>query len=415
MNKNKTGGNRLIGQGAYGCAFKPNIPCRGEKLPKHGIISKLVHDSEAINEVNELKIINKIDPDNLYHLQPLNVCKYQTKYDDTIKDLKDCNITKKYTSDKLSIIQYKDGGLSLQVFLSKYHEHITNKNEVLLMIKTLHNMFIGLNDMSKINYGHFDIKTPNIVIDPNGFKMFFIDFGLARKFTQIYKNNINPDISKTQNLFLRNYYVYPLESVLLHKETFEYAKHNTEQFILDLSVQYKSNSFLQEMDNFYFYIAGYYPYKSILNNKSSSYKNIINLINNFSYEDVFTLLIEKIDIFSFGLVMFHIIFFIKKCVNLNKITFKNPLEFEGILETILFLAKSMSNPNNIKRLNTVESLNFFEKQILPKISKLEKNEQFVISTQIRQPERTTNTNTNIFGYISNIFRGNAAAGAGNSV
>jgi hypothetical protein len=60
-----------IGEGSYGCVFKPSIKCINDEI-KYDInnISKLMRQNEADDEMVKYKEIQKIDKEQKFHLAP---------------------------------------------------------------------------------------------------------------------------------------------------------------------------------------------------------------------------------------------------------------------------------------------------------------------------------------------------------
>jgi hypothetical protein len=73
-------GGKLIGQGSYGCVFRPMIPCEGKTIREKGKVSKVLHMTEAYKELEETKKIDKIDPKGIYHFVAPEMCKINKKY-----------------------------------------------------------------------------------------------------------------------------------------------------------------------------------------------------------------------------------------------------------------------------------------------------------------------------------------------
>jgi serine/threonine protein kinase len=412
---------KLIGQGGYGCVFKPSIPCDITKDSDPKLVSKLLTDENAHLEMIELDRINEIDSEYKYHIKAEEICKYNPEYNKYVKNLEQCNVVQKNGLDELSLLQYKNGGISLYDFLQKKTNYLKNKYEVISMIQNLENLFFGLKEMNINGYGHFDIKTPNIVIDPDTFKMNYIDFGLASDYSKVFEKLTNPDYNVDNSIFLNFYYVYPFEVVLLLKKTLLGFNKNMNFSIEVMKKNFNESKYenlIKRLDNFYYNKIKYYPFQSILINGSKSqiiFKNFIfkNFIMYDNYEEIFTKIISKIDTFSFGITLIHILNFITKSIDENNIKFKNELEFTSIKKTIYFLIMTMVKSNNEKRINAVNAYNYFKNNILSKLLVLEKNEKFILretGTDL-EPERKS-----IFGYITSIFNGQgAAAGAGNFV
>ena len=67
----------VIGEGGYGCVHQPSIHCKKPPKPNFkytNYVSKIMENKEAIKELHEFVIIEKIDPKNEYHLDKPILC-----------------------------------------------------------------------------------------------------------------------------------------------------------------------------------------------------------------------------------------------------------------------------------------------------------------------------------------------------
>ena len=53
-------GGKLIGQGSYGCVFRPMIPCKGSNKRIPGKVSKFLNKNEANDEIKENTILEVV-------------------------------------------------------------------------------------------------------------------------------------------------------------------------------------------------------------------------------------------------------------------------------------------------------------------------------------------------------------------
>ena len=166
-------GGAYIAAGTYGCVFgDPPLPCKGEATRHpNDEVSKLIDTSEMKKEVKSAEAYKAIDPMNQYFLTPLSQCELD-KTAVTPRNLTyRCG---KYASRK-SLIFYKKGGDALQsIPLTPAH--------YIPFLKSLLNLFKGLEVAHSRNVYHMDIKPPNLVSlkqDDGSFITRFIDFGLS--------------------------------------------------------------------------------------------------------------------------------------------------------------------------------------------------------------------------------------------
>ena len=56
-------GGKLLGEGGYGCVFDSHFNCKNETSQhKFGVRKVFKYKHDSLNEFNEMKIINELDP-----------------------------------------------------------------------------------------------------------------------------------------------------------------------------------------------------------------------------------------------------------------------------------------------------------------------------------------------------------------
>ena len=101
--KNKTQENLpqknpvIIGEGAYGCVYKPALTCKnnafGSNNPMSNKVSKLMRPAESADEMVEYNIIDRIDQKQQFYLGKPDVCIPENTAAN-IAAMKSCKITK---------------------------------------------------------------------------------------------------------------------------------------------------------------------------------------------------------------------------------------------------------------------------------------------------------------------------------
>ena len=79
----KAGG--LVGQGAYGCIFRPSLLCEGEAAPVENTISKFLTEDSAETEMILQPILKEIDPTQQYFIYPDRICKPSRRYKKSLR------------------------------------------------------------------------------------------------------------------------------------------------------------------------------------------------------------------------------------------------------------------------------------------------------------------------------------------
>jgi serine/threonine protein kinase len=201
--KKKRGGDHkplFIGQGSYGCAFRPQLICSDATNPCIGMnaespnckgISKLMTTKNAEDEFKELSILEKVgyDTDFNYHLNPPFKCELKKegytlekfirkpKYEDKIPyDF--CALDELLEEKEVSLLLYQEGHLNFNELLNhdvyylknKMKEYVVKKNDLLILNPIfilgengLQNMLDGLCELQTKNLIHLDLKSENSV------------------------------------------------------------------------------------------------------------------------------------------------------------------------------------------------------------------------------------------------------------
>ena len=106
-----------VGQGTYGCVFKPSLPCEEDIDSYENKVSKLMYNIYANNELMLYNDLNNIEGLDKYAItQPI---KCSPKDSNEVKSsIKQCYKGKNYNTENFSILIYEDGGKNLVQFLS---------------------------------------------------------------------------------------------------------------------------------------------------------------------------------------------------------------------------------------------------------------------------------------------------------
>jgi serine/threonine protein kinase len=363
MTKHLKGGE-LIGQGSYGCVFKPGLKCNGE-LAGNDKISKLMIKKEALKEINELKKIDIIDKDFIFHIETPRLC--DISINDYINEpgIDRCNLIKDISKlsklSKLVNLEYNYGGITIKELLER--RLINNEFLIKAYFTKFENMFYGLYQMNKNNFMHNDIKNVNIVIHPSNLDIKYIDFGLSR--------SINKELTDFENhIYKYGYFAYPFETFLLDKEVFNHYKYGSSKNI-DVFNSMRVN-----------YELGYGPHinKKYMSGSYKLYENTwlndkreyIEIIKNTSYENFKNELLGKLDIFSLGLILMESYYYIfNEKIDLTKINSKkdNLLKYH-----LLELIKAMTNSFYKERVSAKHALRYYRENIIPLVSDIQMRE-----------------------------------------
>jgi serine/threonine protein kinase len=226
MTKTIKKGGELLGQGAYGCVFNIEFPCRkmtkGKRRRGRKYVSKVFFHKHAIREAkDEFKInavIKKIKNYRQWCVIWDKICRPHSykeiyKTDKKIKEcLKKSGLSTKDFNQRSAMLVGEYGGATLDSIISHKLSKISNETEFLSFFKrTMKRMlplFKGIYEIHRAGLSHSDIKRANIVLDNRSFKL--IDFGLACKLS---------DTTELKKRTMRQYYddriytPYPIDFV----------------------------------------------------------------------------------------------------------------------------------------------------------------------------------------------------------
>ena len=180
--KHRRKGGALVGQGAYGCVFRPALACKKNTRNRPGQISKLMDGADAIEELKQRDLFHSIDPTQKYFLYPFEICDPKMPFN-AKNGVKNCVVPMKVQK----ILQSLDGGESIGSVK-------VEKAEYPAFFKSITNLFEGLEKAHAKDVIHNDIKPDNIVIaktDKGTFNARFIDFGISFKWDDLERLSKN--------------------------------------------------------------------------------------------------------------------------------------------------------------------------------------------------------------------------------
>ena len=183
-------GGTLIGQGNYGCVFRPDILTKNSS-----IVSKIVLRNNIFNEFrHEYKILKKmktIDPDGKFHSLLSNA--FELTKNILPNEFDKCSLSKPdYKVDEFFVfnIQYC-GDTNLESYLARSSVNI-DKNKLAIFFTLIANIIVGIYKMIKSNLLHKTLQADSIYfIEPmsmsNPYALKIIDFGEGE--LRKYKNH----------------------------------------------------------------------------------------------------------------------------------------------------------------------------------------------------------------------------------
>lgn len=159
-----------IGEGSYGCVYRPQIQCENGRAGRPGTISKLMSLRHAMAEFKSTQLISRIDRDHIFHYPVVDSCH--------VAPQPDCpNKRVEYQ------LVYEDGGNPLTRHITKrVSTHYPDQ-----FLYGLWRLFIGLYALHNNDTYHLDIKPDNIVVKRDReYIIKYLDFGMSKTSTELY-------------------------------------------------------------------------------------------------------------------------------------------------------------------------------------------------------------------------------------
>ena len=216
---------KLIGEGSYGCVYKPAIPCK--KTAKHkqmkytNKISKFMFTRDAHKELAEYMTVAKIDPNEKFFLGKPTLCSPNIKAQDN--SLESCKLFQEFKQVKrledYSILVMHDGGEDLVKFAKYVSELSVNSNTASIIRnfwQASFKLMTGILLLEKKGLVHQDLKPQNIVYNKSKRLAKMIDFGLMNNVKHIVQLCRNDTNRMTEYAF----WTYPFEFSFLNREAF---------------------------------------------------------------------------------------------------------------------------------------------------------------------------------------------------
>jgi len=209
-NNNNAKENKLIGQGSYGCVYKPGLDCQGNTNTNKKIISKItILESSTINEFKISFLVKQIA--NYYTRFSPILKKCNVSFNKILNTLNenadDCVLLNKLHDKQyvLLYLNYIPGRLSLKEFLYKSFE----TNYSIFYPEMFNSLVYSLTSvllLNSKNIVHNDLHSGNIIYNTQTNKPIIIDFGLSYYSNDFYKfNKENLNVTTISKYFFYSY------------------------------------------------------------------------------------------------------------------------------------------------------------------------------------------------------------------
>ena len=215
-----------IAAGSYGCVFVPGLQNNNNRIPKDGILSKVLKKEDAEDEINELNNIllysqnnvrlNRKVKQGIFVLpENLNPEKLgQLSLDDLDNFDKMCGDVLEVSSndinnmlDNFRKIDYKNKGLPLdKLFPSLIKKDLSvNKSKLNTFLIGLNNLLDNVVVMNNEGMIHYDMKAGNLVAtDTKLSSISIIDWGFSRIYSIPSTNTYSQNDSKKDKIKFLN-------------------------------------------------------------------------------------------------------------------------------------------------------------------------------------------------------------------
>jgi len=230
---------KKIGEGTYGCVFKPSLKCKEKITSYENKVSKVMVNWDATNELKEYKSISTIEGLEKYAITQPILCKPIIDAN-FISSVGKCNnpLIKNINKNKsdYSMLLYEDGGINITNFLVNIFKKVDQKEQK-YFLTSLITLIDGLLFFKTKNIVHRDIKAENIVYNINNGKIKYIDFGIIIKKTRAIELS-----KKSSDGFATNHRYWPPENKC--RNFYTYNLSSKCQYLKD-NKKYSYNDFLE--------------------------------------------------------------------------------------------------------------------------------------------------------------------------
>ena len=304
-----TRGGELLGQGAYGCAFSPQIPCSLDHPILKGDVSKLMTSYNANDEAGKASLATNMDPEGKYLLPFVGMCDTDAELVTNYLAKNPGNICKSLNtvlSNKPHLLVYKHKGIDLEKYLE-----LAELMPLKEMVKHLLNVAEGIqllqNDPNQS--AHTDIKPDNVLLvdlEDGEKRMLLMDFGLLEDLDTVYENDLKlKHDSEHYPPELLVYYVFKrMETPPKADELYDWLFSKNANYTSDnkkgLHYRKRNGKWIKWIDEYQNKLEAFFTtlYKFMETDKGNDKEKAKNLEKHF-----FANFAKKMDVFQFGFVL----------------------------------------------------------------------------------------------------------------
>ena len=351
-------GGKLIGEGSGTCVFRPNLPCKNEKIDiNKKTISKLFlkKPKELLKEIEFNEKISKLPQSKTWAITLYNHCEAPDY--ETIKrvepDIDKCLKNNKYSKlENFDTLYGPYGGVSMDTSFNtlfvgeSFNDEQIFMNKFRTFMKECYPLFLGLNIMYKNKIIHFDIKSQNITYVDNKYK--YIDFGISTTFNnklEIEERALNE--FRTDRIYI--YYSFDILYLYASNTKLNLERGSKEKY----GKSRKNYDTLKDIQEVLFD-----------RNYDLMHDEILNLALNNKLNEKQT--IEKLDTYSLGITICKLLFdnIIQNLDYLNDqqliYKIKEIVNYQSIIP-FMNLLKQMTEPLSTERISPVDAYKLYKK------------------------------------------------------
>lgn len=338
-----------VGEGAYGCVYRPHVPCPKPRTAGHGLlVSKFVagHDELRTNI-----LVKNLDPKGAFTIRMVQYCGADRAR------LRACHVLFKGTASSRKPVYnlvLPDGGKTLtEVMATAKVEHFP------VILRGLRNVLQGLVVFARAGFVHNDVKATNIMIPRDKAKL--VDFGISY---EIARGGYAMRRSKFFNTWpphKRNapfYHAWPPE--LVCQAALRPAHGKSQKATLeDVLKRYRTDAAKRLL--------------TVPWDKDDDPRVVYLLGKDFNrraaaVDQMSTVWAEKTDTFSMGMVLWHLHHTMGSKIGVGRLRDAASKRYLTLHDALGTVAKKMAEPYWRDRVRATEALRLYDSLLMPHIA-----------------------------------------------
>ncbi len=201
--KTRKKGGRLVGQGAYGCVFRPSIRCDRNRTRTNGEISKYMTHNAAVSEFSKKQYLETLNANQEFIVYPTRMCRPPVYMNRSFRERNNLATCSLKNQKPTHLLQMKNAGTSL-------YKWTLDPVDAPAFLNSLKPLCLGLKKLHDANIAHLDIKLGNMVTQKRSDGTYLtrlIDVGLLQKMT-----DYDSVTAHEKSVFSALYFAWPFET-----------------------------------------------------------------------------------------------------------------------------------------------------------------------------------------------------------